>query len=69
MKLLGIVFLRHIYNYLTGARIVASLAAVAIAPRTRLRPRLPTTTCLRFLLDLHFNISLALQILYMLYRK
>ncbi len=60
MKLLGIVFLGRFHYHLTGARIVARLAAVATAPRACLNPRLPTTTCLRFLLDLHLNISLAL---------
>ena len=60
MKLLGIVFLRRFHYYLTGARIVARLAAVATTPRTYLDPRLPTTTRLRFLLDLHLNLSLTL---------
>ena len=60
MKLLGTVFLRRFYNYLTGARIVARLAAVATTPRAYLNPLLPTTTRLHFLLDLHLNISLAL---------
>ena len=60
MKLLGIVLLRRFNNYLTGARIVARLAAVATTPRTRLDPRLPTTTRLRFLLYLHLNLSLTL---------
>ena len=69
MKLLGILFLRRFYYYLTGASIVAWLAAVATTLRTRLCPRLPTTTCLRFLLDLHLNVSLALQILCILYSK
>ncbi len=69
MKLLGIVFFRRFYYYLTGARVVARLAAVATVPRTCLSPRLPTTTRLRFLFDLHLNVSLALQILCILYRK
>ena len=69
MKLLGIVFLGRFYNHLTGTRIVARFAAVATTPRACLNPLLPTTTRLRFLLDLHLNISLALQILCTLYRK
>ena len=69
MKLLGIVFLRRFYNYLTGTRIVAWLPAVATTLHTCLDPRLPTTTCLRFLLYLYLNVSLALQILCILYRK
>ena len=69
MKLLGIVFLQRFYNYLTGTRIVAWLAVVSTTPHTRLNPRLPTTTRLRFLLYLHLNLSLTLQILYILYRK
>ena len=69
MKLFGIVFLGRFYNHLTGTRIVARFAAVATTPRTRLSPWLPTTTRLRFLLDLHLNVSLSLQILCVLYRK
>ena len=69
MKLLAVVFLRRFYNYLTGPRIVARLAAVATTPRARLSPRLPTTTRLRFLLDLHLNLSLTLYILCILYTK
>jgi hypothetical protein len=69
MKLFGIVFLKRFYNHLTGMRIVARFAAVATTPRTRLSPWLPTTTRLRFLLDLHHNLSLTLQILCVLYRK
>ncbi|KAK3686091.1 hypothetical protein B0T22DRAFT_241101 [Podospora appendiculata] len=69
MKLLGILFFRRFHYYLPGARIVAWLAAVATTLRTRLSPRLPTTTRLRFLLDLHLNVSLALQILCILYSK
>ena len=69
MKLLGIVFLGRFYNHLTGTRIVARFAAVATTPRTCLDPRLPTTTRLRFLLDLRLNLSLTLQILCILYRK
>jgi hypothetical protein len=49
MKLLGIVFPRRFYYYLTGTRIVAWLAAVATTPRTRVE-WLPTTTRPRFLL-------------------
>jgi hypothetical protein len=67
MKLFGIVFLERFYNHLTGTRIVARFAAVATTPRTRLSLWLPTTTRPRFLLDLHLNLSLTLQILCVLY--
>jgi hypothetical protein len=69
LKLFSLIFFRCFYNYLTGARIVAGLPAVATTPRARHGPRLPTTTRLRFLLDLHLHLSLALQILCILYTK
>src|SRR5690242_1046509 len=69
MKLLGIVFFRRLYNYLIGTRIIARFAVVATTLRIRLDPWLPTTTRLYFLPDLYLNVSLSLQILYVLYRK
>jgi hypothetical protein len=69
MKLVGTVFFRRFHNDLTGTRIVARFAAGATAPRARLNPRLPTTTRMRFLLYLHLNLSLGLQVLCILYSK
>jgi hypothetical protein len=69
MRLLGIIFLRRFYNCLTGTRIVARFAAGATAPYARLDPRLSTTTRPCFLLYLHLNLSLTLQILCILYSK